>query len=76
MMYEIEEGVPIPELLQGAPCKYPFRTMDVGQSFFVPNDGSGVRALQRRVAGSTCRIKDRKFTVRQVEGGVRCWRTE
>lgn len=32
-MYKIEKGVPAPE---GKESKYPFRAMEVGDSFFVP----------------------------------------
>jgi hypothetical protein len=54
--------------------KYPFRTMQIGESFFVPG------GKQANVGGcayahcSTSAGRGKRFTTRTVEGGVRCWR--
>ena len=35
-MFDIEQGIPEPEVRRGRPPKYPFRGMSVGDSFFIP----------------------------------------
>jgi hypothetical protein len=59
---------PIPEAKNGAPAKYPWRTMDIGDSFLAPGksiNGQATHAAQRT---------GRKFTVRKVADGWRVWR--
>jgi hypothetical protein len=34
-MFDIEQGIPEPDVRRGRPPKYPFREMSVGDSFFV-----------------------------------------
>jgi len=51
--------------------KYPFRDLDVGDSFFVEGVGA---ELVRSSARSCARLHNMKFTTRTVEGGCRCWR--
>jgi len=72
-MIEIEKGIPIPNDGRGRPSRYPWTTMDVGDSFFIPgktaHDFSGI------ASGAGFRT-GRKFTTRTVEGGVRVWRIE
>ena len=58
------------------PNKYPFKEMEIGDSFFVDTDGSKkeiARALNR-LAPACQRLKPLKFTVRTEGTGVRCWR--
>lgn len=76
----IDRGVPVaPAICPGAARrKYPFRDMQVGDSFFVStkNDVERKKA-QARLSGCAnfyCRILGFTFAVRQVEGGVRVWR--
>lgn len=71
---KIEKGVPLP-VGRG---KYPWREMDVGDSFFVP-DVTGVK-LSAAASAYTIRCRSTgkpvpKFSVRNVDGGVRVWRT-
>lgn len=79
-MYQIEKGIEVPakKILAGRNSVYPFATMEVGDSFFVPQvdgkpktDGS-IRSAARQVAKKL----GFKFTVRRVDGGFRCWRVE
>jgi hypothetical protein len=35
-MFDIEQGIPVPEVRRGRPPKYQFRDMEVGDSFFIP----------------------------------------
>lgn len=67
-MFEIEKGVPVTKK-----AKYSFESMEVGDSFFLSVD-------QRRKFSNTAsgwgKRNGKKFIVRKVDGGFRCWRTE
>jgi hypothetical protein len=69
--FAIEKGVPIP--LPKKAGKYPWRTMEVGDSFFVANVGHKDFATNASQARKRTGFK---FTLRKVEGGVRIWRIE
>lgn len=72
-MYQIEKNVALPAL-HGAPnrSKYPFREMDVGDSFAAPDEDKE----RLRCAASSAGIRlGRKFSIRkQDDGSLRCWR--
>ena len=57
---------------------YPFREMEVGDSFFVPVDGRKRKGVQSAILGSARneRLPDMIFTTRFIEDadGYRCWR--
>lgn len=58
--------------------KYPFRGMEVGQSFFVPSEQVD-RGVMSRIVIAGCEFarrcqKGTRFSVRRVDGGYRCWR--
>lgn len=70
MDYQIEKGIPIPD---GINSLYPFRQMEVGDSFLI----RGKTASQ--VAGAVNSAKIRtgwKFKTRTIPEGVRVWRTD
>ena len=73
-MFEIEKNVPRAGYTggMGAPAKYPWLEMNVGESFFVPN--VTVYKMSPSAAGFSRRHPGFKFTCRGVEGGVRVWR--
>lgn len=54
------------------PWRYPWVTMEVGQSFLIPADV--VISHFRRAAWDAGRKYDRTFSVRKVEDGYRCFR--
>ena len=75
-MYKIEADIPIPVAVKkggaGRKPKYPFAELQVGESFLVPGKttdkfGATVTLARKRTG--------RNFTTRNVEGGVRIWRT-
>lgn len=74
MSLPIDKGIPVPE------WKYPWKTMEVGDSFFVEaNAGEKLRKLQKRITASCTwqrRRYGRRHTIRQVDGGCRAWRIE
>lgn len=72
--FHIEKGIPVPKMTgAGRKTKYPFESMQVGDSFFV-KDGA-VKTLSRS-CGTYGKRLERKFTSRTVDGGARVWRTE
>jgi len=77
--FPLETGVPMP---QGGPdysrYKYPWRQMQVGDSFFVPVTGNKKSKLyaMKSVIFYQHEKHPEHFEVRVVDGGVRVWRTE
>lgn len=77
-MYKIEKDVPLPKKGSGRPRKYPFKDMEVGDSFFAKND-KGVTPILNRIqylASIYGRRYKYRFATRKVNNGVRCWRTK
>jgi hypothetical protein len=80
-MIEIENSIPIPATKRpgaGRRGTYPFAALEVGQSFFVPNQpGKTNRRLRTAIGGLAQYITKKtgyRFTSRTVEGGIRVWR--
>ena len=80
-MIRIERGVPIPRAERGGGAVYPFRMMQVGDSFRVPvSPGRDAQTLQKRISSNAWNFCQRtpgyRFVTRVIEGGqaVRCWR--
>ena len=72
-MIRIETNVPIPQANGGRyrACKYPWRELRPGDSFYVAKGNrnsinAGVRNWSAKLGA--------KFTVRTMDGGVRVWR--
>lgn len=70
---EICKGVPLPPGGgKGRPSLYPFREMEVGDSFVFP---SGTPAENARTAAAWAgKRQGRKFCVRKIPEGIACWR--
>lgn len=73
----IEKGIPLP-VRSNSKHKYPFDDMEVGDSFYVQGEGRELSRFKAHVSTQNRRLRDdritgRYFTVRTVEGGVRCW---
>ena len=67
--YKIDKGVPVPA---GARYqKYPFKSMEIGDSFFVPG---GTNKTHGSITSGAQKALGHKYTIRQVEGGLRVWR--
>lgn len=77
---QIEKDVPIPADDSRRVSKYPFRDMEVGDSFFVACENGNPAKAAIAVRSSAIiwgkRKGHRKFTTRIVEGGVRVWRIQ
>lgn len=66
MTIEVEKGIPMPDKVRARNGKYPWDTMEVGDSFFLP--GRTKKILVQK------RLKPRIFRQAAVEGGLRVWR--
>ena len=75
--FKIEKGLALPPR-KGS--RYPFREMEVARQLLCALSRSSEKiSTQNRLSGASARPKERglgKFSVRQVEGGLRVWRTE
>lgn len=77
---QIEKGVPVPTL-NAVRRRYPFAQMEVGDSFLVRADGQKARRARYGTVKKCAYVfterhgAGRVFTVRQVDDGVRVWRT-
>ncbi len=78
MEIKIEKNIPIPV----TEIKYPFDKMDIGDSFFIPEDDKKVRLKIQCAVRSYFNIyrKKTKATMKiiskSLENGVRVWRIE
>lgn len=73
-MYDIEKGVPVPKTNSGKSAKYPFRAMEVGDSFVVEREAKPL--AQRSMYMFNKNNKDRRMIARvQPDGTLRVWRT-
>lgn len=79
---KIETGIPVPEIKRGGARKedvYPFKQLEVGQSFFVaatPERENPAKALASTVSGATKRYREdtgetESFTNKKGETGTR-----
>jgi hypothetical protein len=69
----IEKALPIPGRKHGSP-KYPFLEMEVGDSIFFKGQNSESTAAF--AARKWSQRHEQKFSCRNVDGGLRIWRTE
>lgn len=69
MFYEVTKQHPAPTTFHAA--RYPFRSMEVGESFDAPLEMHG---LVKNAAVVWGRRNERKFSTRKVDGLTRCWR--
>lgn len=67
MTIEIEKGIPVPEKVRTRSGKYPWDSMEVGDSFKL--DGRTKKVIV------PARLKPKIFRQAAVEGGWRVWRT-
>jgi len=80
--FKIERGIPIPPISgqgrRGRPPVYPLGQLRIGESFLIRLPEGDKRALAcKRLAAAACsygKLHEKKFTIRTVGDGVRCWR--
>lgn len=71
MTIQIERGIPVPSHNKGRRGLYPFRDMQVGDSFVVDQRR---KASAQRAASFYGKSHGQVFTARSVPDGVRIWR--
>ena len=71
MSIEVEKNIPIPP--EKKRNVYPYKVMEIGESFFVP---AGKLQIVCNANYRTGKLLDRKFIARKDGEGVRVWRTE
>ena len=74
-MIQIEKGVPLPKNTTRK-TKYPFREMEVGDSFFITDKIDAEKTRKKVSAAATmfCLQRDCKFKTQTFDTGVRIWR--
>ena len=71
MIIAIERNIPPPDIKKRN--SYPYKSMDIGDSFFIPEVSIRTVCNNNYRAGKT---HERKFVARREGNGVRVWRTE
>ena len=74
MAYKIEPSIPYPGRPGRKASRYPWRDMEIGDSFFVSDEETTQRRIGSAPAYFSIRNPEYKFSVRKVEGGYRVWR--
>jgi len=71
---KIEKNVPMPKRKLGNPrtSRYPWDTMEVGDSFVFPNKVKRTTAMS--LSYRTGKITGKRFAIRSVNEGIRVWR--
>lgn len=69
-MIAVDRDIPRPA--QDCRTKYPFMSLEIGESFFA---SAGSAASVRVRACIVGRERGRKFCTRKTRGGIRVWRT-
>ena len=78
-MFSIEKNIPIPPKKMNKNAMYPFRLMEVGDSFSVPiasYNKDEQSKTYRMIYNMRYRYKPKKFAIRIDDNSIRCWRTE
>jgi hypothetical protein len=72
--FKIDKDVPMPAVSAGGRREiYPWRTMEIGDSFLVTDDQIPPKHVSRR-AWQASKSTGHKFVTRTMDGGVRVWR--
>lgn len=72
--FMVDKGIPVPAKAAGRPSVYPFATMEIGDSFFVPGDSRKLVNSLARTAHYHAQKSGKKFATRMADGGARVWR--
>lgn len=73
-MFQIEKGIEIPAATRNTVApKYPFKQMEIGDSFFVPCAEADSKKTRNSIS-SSARSAGVKHVTRVAEGGLRVWR--
>ena len=71
----IEKGIPVPGAsLWSREKSRVLSTMEVGDSFLLPDPSNSDLYNLRNAASRYGKMHRRRYAVRKVDGGYRCWR--
>jgi hypothetical protein len=74
--FKIDKNVPMPATRSaGRHATFPWRSMEIGDSFFVTPDQIPSKYVSRR-AWAASKLTGLKFITRRSDGGARVWRAE
>lgn len=79
--FQIEKNIPMPEVYEGRSSRYPFETMEVGDSFYVPvrEGGDTLTRLRNRLNQARTNAH-KKFNINTITkadmNGIRVWRSQ
>lgn len=74
-MFDIEKNVPAPKNGAGSASKYPFRSMEIDDSFLVPSEALGKTTRNSIVSAARYSFGGKGHVkTRAVDGGIRVWR--
>ena len=76
MEFEIEKNVPKPVTMKAYHSKYPFGTMEVDDSFLIPNAKVEEKIWVRQAASHYAKRNNVKFVTRTTDEGLRVWRVQ
>ena len=76
MVIQIEKNIPVNKFLKRSRNhKYPFRELELGDSFYVALSEQEINVL-RVLAWRFAKATGWKFVTKRVDSGVRVWRVE
>jgi hypothetical protein len=76
--YRVEEGIPMPPERYMI-SKYPWRQMNVGDSFLVEKETAKINSLWDSLSSCRCNAERKtgyKFALRRNSKGIRVWRVK
>lgn len=77
-MYQVDSNVEVPQA-KGKRNAYPFKSLEIGDSFFIPVEKIDITKSQRKMSAicvTTGKRHGKKFVTRRVDGGLRIFRIE
>ena len=76
-MLKVDKNIPIPLPRGKRTSIYPFKEMEVGDSFLVPSSEiEERRRIARSVYSSAHKHRPSRFVVRHTNEGIRVWKVE
>lgn len=73
-MIKVDKKKPIPDKKRGAPGKYPFKTLKIGDSFLIPEKSKKSGIYSCLASFNKKRINPIKITIRTEGESLRVWR--
>jgi len=76
-MFKVDKGIPIPKKTNDRGRQlYPWSKLEIGDSFFVPQDFKEPHKVKKSVAQRNLTDKPKRYKAYNESDGVRVWRIE